>query len=189
MRKLCCFIILFFGLEIYKLIQVGTHLGLWWLLVLLLLGLAAGLGLFSLQRARALAPLSGQSGKMRVSALLCGYFAGILLIFPGLLSDVLALLLLLSPVQAALTRCFAGVVGSFGARTNLNQDWRFGRVFTMARYPGDRTGEDYRQTVVDDDFYAYGESRATGARIIPADQVTVIDVKPEQLSAAPRKKV
>ena len=188
MRKLCGFILLFFGLEIYTLIQVGTRLGLFWLFALLLFGLVAGLGLFSLQRARALTALYGQGGKMRFSGMLCVYLAGFLLIFPGLLSDVLALLLLLPPVQAGLARRFAGTLGSFGFKTASNRNWGFGRVFTMARYPGARTEGGGRQTFEGGGFYAHDKDCPVGPRIIPADQITIIDVEPEQLSAASRKK-
>ena len=187
MRKLCCFAALFLVLEIFTLIQVGTHLGLLWLFALLLFGLVSGFGLFSLQRVRVLPALSGQAGKIRLPALLCTYLAGVLLIFPGLLSDALALLLLLSPVQSVLARRFAGAVGDFGSRSAREPGWSFGRFFTMARRPGERTEADGRQTVVGDDFYSRGDDRATGQKIIPAKQLTVIDVKPEQLSAVPRK--
>lgn len=95
--------------EIAVLIAVGGEIGLWATLALLVLaGLAGSLlirasGLAVLWQARAAA----QMGRSPAGALLAGAFsvlAGILLIIPGFLTDILALLLLVPVVQAALVR-------------------------------------------------------------------------------------
>jgi UPF0716 protein FxsA len=89
-------------LEIFTLVKVAGIIGWWllaWLLVAALLGgwLLRGAGLGA--PARLLVAL--QSGQSLGASLWYGFIpfiAGILLIFPGIISDVIALLLLLIPV-------------------------------------------------------------------------------------------
>ena len=96
--------------EIAVLIAVGTQIGLWpTLLVLVLTGLSGMLlvrasGLAVLWQARA----DAAAGKSPEGALLAGavsVVAGILLIVPGFLTDILALLLLVPAFQAWVARC------------------------------------------------------------------------------------
>lgn len=89
-------------LEIFTLVRLADVIG-WWLLVWLLFAAIAGWSL--LREAGFAAParllLALQSGQTLGVSLLYGFvpvIAGILLIFPGVISDVIALiLLLLSP--------------------------------------------------------------------------------------------
>lgn len=103
MRGLLFLIILlgFPALEIYVLIELSGFFG-WWLLLLLLSGVALGSRL--IQEAGATVPqrlfAALQSGHSLSLALLFGFrtvLAGLLLIFPGIVSDFLALILLLLP--------------------------------------------------------------------------------------------
>lgn len=96
--------------EIAVLIVVGTQIGLWpTLLLLILTGLAGMLlirtsGLAVLWQARA----DAAAGRSPEGALLAGAFsvvAGILLVIPGFLTDGLALLLLVPAFQAWVARC------------------------------------------------------------------------------------
>jgi UPF0716 protein FxsA len=91
-------------LEIFTLVQVADIIGWWllllWLLIAALIGgrLLRGVGLDA--PARLLAAL--QSGQSLGASLWYGFIpfiAGILLIFPGVISDVIALILLLIPVR------------------------------------------------------------------------------------------
>jgi UPF0716 protein FxsA len=98
--------------EIASLIVVGRVLGV--LLALLLVVLAAVLGTAILRRqgSEALARMRGslQGRRDPRPALLAGGFrfmAALLLILPGFLSDVVALALLLPPIQQALARALA----------------------------------------------------------------------------------
>lgn len=95
--------------EIAVLIALGTQIGLWATLALLLL---AGLAGMLLIRASGLAVLwqareAAAAGRSPAGALLAGAFtvvAGILLIVPGFLTDFLALLLLIPAFQALIVR-------------------------------------------------------------------------------------
>lgn len=89
------------ALEIYVLIQLAGTIG-WWLLPLLLASAIIGSGL--VREAGAMLPLqlmaSLQSGHSLSFSLLISFrtvLAGLLLIFPGVISDVLALILLILP--------------------------------------------------------------------------------------------
>lgn len=103
MRGLLFLIILlgFPALEIYVLVKLSGFIG-WWLLLLLLSGVALGSRL--VQEAGATVPqrlfAALQSGHSLSLALLFSFrtvLAGLLLIFPGVISDFLALILLLLP--------------------------------------------------------------------------------------------
>jgi UPF0716 protein FxsA len=103
MRGLLFLIILlgFPTLEIYVLIKLSDFIG-WWLLLVLLSGVVLGSRL--VQEAGAMVPqrlfAALQSGHSPSLALLFGFrtvLAGLLFIFPGIISDALALLLLLLP--------------------------------------------------------------------------------------------
>ncbi len=103
MRGLLILIILlgFPTLEIVVLLKLADVIG-WWLLVWLLAG--AVWGGWLVREAGAMVPLrlfaALQSGHSLSLALLLGFrnvLAGLLLIFPGVVSDVLALILLLLP--------------------------------------------------------------------------------------------
>ncbi len=91
------------ALEIYTLLVVYHFIG-WWVIVLLALSALAGMSLIAEERvaffARMVMNLQQGGSPFRV-LLQSGrtMIAGALLIFPGLLSDVLALLILLFPLR------------------------------------------------------------------------------------------
>lgn len=103
MRFLLILLILlgFPALEIYVMVQLAGVIG-WWLAPWLLA--SAVVGSWLVREAGAMVPLrlfaAMQSGHSLSLALLLGFrsvLAGLLLIFPGVISDVLALLILLLP--------------------------------------------------------------------------------------------
>ncbi len=90
-------------LEIFTLVQIADLVG-WWLLAWLLLAAVAGSLL--LRDAGTDAParllLALQSGQSLGASLWYGFIppiAGMLLIFPGVISDIIALILLLLPIS------------------------------------------------------------------------------------------
>lgn len=94
-------ILVFPALEIYTLFALGPSIG-WWLLLWLIASTVAGIWLIKLERMAVFGRLiaSLQSGKSPVSALLASgrvLAAGLLLLFPGVISDVMALIILLLP--------------------------------------------------------------------------------------------
>lgn len=106
---LIVFILLGFpALEIFVLVKLAAILG-WWLLLWLVLAAFAGWTLIQEEKLAMFGRLfsSLQSGQPLGYAMLDSLrtlLAGVLLIFPGVVSDVLALLLLLLPRPKALRR-------------------------------------------------------------------------------------
>ncbi|MHB1676317.1 MAG: FxsA family protein [Sulfuriferula sp.] len=105
MRLLLGFIIVlsFPALEIYTLVIAYQYIG-WWVLVLLALSALVGMTLIAEERVAFFARMimTIQNGGSPFRALFQSgrtMLAGGLLIFPGLISDVLALFVLLFPVQ------------------------------------------------------------------------------------------
>lgn len=105
MRLLTVLIIVlsFPALEIYTLLVAYHFIG-WWVIVLLALSALAGMSLIAEERVAFFARMvvNLQKGGSPLRALLQSgrtMVAGALLIFPGLLSDVLALLILLFPLR------------------------------------------------------------------------------------------
>jgi UPF0716 protein FxsA len=95
------FILLFPALEIYTMFQLADLTG-WWLLAWLLLGVLAGRLLIqgevmALVGRLAMTVQSGQSPFAALWESGRTILAGVLLIFPGVLSDLIALVLLLWP--------------------------------------------------------------------------------------------
>ncbi len=91
------------ALEIYTLLIAYHFIG-WWVLVLLVLSALVGMTLIAEERIAFFARMvmSLQKGGSPFRALVQSgrtMIAGVLLIFPGLLSDVLALLVLLFPLR------------------------------------------------------------------------------------------
>ena len=99
------------ALEIYTLFRIADRIG-WWLLLWLIFTTIAGIALIREEKLAFFARLilAVKSGRSPFSALLeSGRFmlAGWLLIFPGVLSDVIAVVLLLLPrrrVRVPITR-------------------------------------------------------------------------------------
>jgi UPF0716 protein FxsA len=125
--------------EIASLIIVGQAVG---LLLTLLLVIAAALGGAALLRRQGSDALAGMRGALNRGrdprpALLRGGFrlaAALLLIFPGFLSDVAALLLLLPPVQQLMTRRFKGRTSGFV----MTESFRSGPAEPRPTPPRDR---------------------------------------------------
>lgn len=91
-------------IEIAILVKVGGWIGLWWTLGLVLLMAAAGTYVFNRQGFAMMNRVveTMAQGKPPVGAVIDGAFlmvAGLLLITPGLMTDVLALLLLIPPLR------------------------------------------------------------------------------------------
>lgn len=98
------FVLLFPAMEIYTLFQVADVIG-WWLLAWLIFGVVAGRFLIKGESVAMLGRLArtAQSGQSPFAALWKTgrtMLAGVLLIFPGVLSDVIALILLLWPSKS-----------------------------------------------------------------------------------------
>lgn len=106
---LIVFILLGFpALEIFVLAKLAGIIG-WWLLLWLILGALAGWTLIQEEKLAMFGRLfsalqSGQSLGYAMLDSLRTLLAGVLLIFPGVVSDVMALLLLLLPRPKALRR-------------------------------------------------------------------------------------
>lgn len=91
------------ALEIYTLVQIYHYIG-WWILALLLGSMLAGWSLIVGERLAFVARMSMtiQSGGSPLRALIDSgrtMIAGALFIFPGVISDVLAILVLLFPLR------------------------------------------------------------------------------------------
>jgi UPF0716 protein FxsA len=110
-------------LELGLLIKVGQSIGFWPTLAIIVLTAAAGVmimqahGLRTMQRAMA----TLQEGGMPVQPVVDGtfvMFAGLLLISPGLMTDVAGLLLLVPPVRRVVSRwCMQRLLASGHVRT------------------------------------------------------------------------
>ncbi len=109
-------------LELFLLVKTGQWFGAWFPVLAVILGFVAGgltirhTGVRSLNEI-AQASRTGQSGAGAQAAIggLLGFFAGILFILPGLLSDVAAILLLI-PVSRRLVEAY--MVRKGGVRQN-----------------------------------------------------------------------
>jgi UPF0716 protein FxsA len=101
MRLLLAVILLGFpGLDLYLLIPLAHHLG-WWLALWLAMSAVTGIALIKEARFSMLKQLAGalQDGGLSFRALLDSgrtLVAGLLFIYPGVLSDLIALILLLT---------------------------------------------------------------------------------------------
>ena len=114
-------VLLLLAVEIWLLVQLGHVVGTLWVLVLLLVETAAGaavlrragrraLGAFRVGAARPWGlPVPGQHPAAVGDALLTGA-GGVLLVLPGLLSDVLGLLCIVPVTRRLLRRAFARLV-------------------------------------------------------------------------------
>ncbi len=159
-------------LEIFVLAQVSALVGGWPVFGLVVLSFLAGS--FILQRNRALA-FTG--GNVRASALIFSSLAASLFIIPGFVSDFMALLLLLPPVQTFLTRRTGQY---FMQRNGFARVFRFGNFyngagdeeFKAAQEPEFRS--EIKVTVMDSDGNPSGEERIAGRRRI--DESSIIDV-------------
>ncbi|WP_432524831.1 FxsA family protein [Kineococcus sp. SYSU DK006] len=114
-------VLLLLAVEIWLLMQVGHLVGTAWVLVLLLVETAAGVAVLRRAGRRGLeafrlgvarpwgAPVPGQHPGAVGDALLTGA-GGVLLVLPGLLSDVLGLLCIVPVTRRLLRRAFARLV-------------------------------------------------------------------------------
>lgn len=111
------------ALEIYTMFRVAEVIG-WWLLLWLVLSAAAGWVLIQEERMAVFGRLMSamQSGQSPFAALWDSgrtMIAGLLLIFPGIWSDLIALILLLLPRQARARKTNKG-----GGDGVIDGEWR-----------------------------------------------------------------
>ncbi len=107
MRFLPWCLLLFPALELWVLIQVGEQVGALATVALVILSTMAGLFLLRLRGARVASRLQSElsAGRLPSAAIMdtmCMAAAGWLFIFPGFVSDIIALLLLFPPTRALL---------------------------------------------------------------------------------------
>jgi UPF0716 protein FxsA len=124
--------------EIASFVIVGQAVGVLGTLLLVVLAAALGIALLRRQGGEALAQMRGtlRTGRDPRPALLRGGFrlvAALLLIVPGFLGDIVAVLLLLPPVQRALARRFA----LQGARVVTLRSQHFAASRPVAEPPSD----------------------------------------------------
>lgn len=103
------FVLLYLTVEIVALVVVGSLIGIGWTLLMLLAGTLVGLWLARREGLRAVQALSAAVQQRRVphEELTNGVLVaagGLLLLLPGLVSDLFGLLLLLPPVRAVVRR-------------------------------------------------------------------------------------
>lgn len=103
------FIIAYPAVEIAGFIYVGGHVGIIGTLLLLFLVSAAGIALMRSQGFGILARINAASSRGEIPGRDLGHgalilLAGLLLLLPGFLSDILAVLLLLPPVRSLILR-------------------------------------------------------------------------------------
>ncbi|MBM7455682.1 UPF0716 protein FxsA [Oceanisphaera litoralis] len=98
-------------LEIFVFIEVGSAIGAWSTLALIILTAVVGISLVRIQGVQTLmeAQRKVNLGEAPAREMLAGIMlamSGVLLLLPGFVSDLGGLLLLLPPVRAALIECF-----------------------------------------------------------------------------------
>jgi UPF0716 protein FxsA len=158
--------VIFIGLpilEIVLLVQAGIAFGIGWLLAWIIV--SAGIGIMLVRRQGFVALRRAQeaqaNGEVPVGAILTGIrlaFAGVFLIVPGFITDVLGLLLLLPWTGDTLGRAMS-------ARVRMHSTWRGAhREDESYRPPGGRDVE-----IVDADFEVVSTSEP-GARKPPANR-------------------
>ena len=135
-------------LELWSLIELGTQTSATSAMLWVLGAGVLGIGLFRLAGRQTLAHLQQAQREGALSQqLLMGnvarLVAGVLLIIPGLISDVLALVVLIAPLRMLLAKLLVG--GSLHAQYNPNQ----GQSPRQGESPGFHTGPGYRH--FDDD--------------------------------------
>ena len=133
MARVLLFIPALFALvELAVLIEVGERIGTGPTLALVLAGVVVGVvlvkrgGLGALMRARA-SLAAGEAPTGALFDLACIVAGGVLFLFPGFVSDVLALPLVFPPSRAALLRWLArrfGVGGGASRTTVIEGEWR-----------------------------------------------------------------
>lgn len=115
-------------LEIAGFVIVGGWIGLWPTLALVVLAAMAGVVLIRAQGAGLAFDLRGEMGRMRdplspMAHRAMKVLAGILLILPGFVTDIVALLLLVPPLREAIIRAIAArmppVSAQGGARSGV----------------------------------------------------------------------
>lgn len=147
MRFVFLFLVLIV-LEVWSIIEVGDHIGILATFVLLVAGFIFG---SQVLRAQGIASLmqsvkEAQAGKSPLNAIAGGVinaFAGILLIIPGFVSDVIAIIILLPFVRNLFikrllnkgslagfaSRGFGGSFGMGGFKPSANDDFMGGNVY------------------------------------------------------------
>lgn len=96
--------LLFIFLEIAGFVAMANSIGLLWVFVLIVAGMAAGglvirtIGLASVRRMQERAD-QGEPVGQELGGLVLGFLGGVLLIVPGFLTDMIGLALLIKPIQ------------------------------------------------------------------------------------------
>ncbi|WP_232661340.1 FxsA family protein [Pseudonocardia sp. TRM90224] len=103
------FVLLYLVVEIVALVALGSTIGLWWTLLVLLGGSVVGLWLARREGVRAAQAIAEAMSNRKVAhaELTDGLLvaaSGVLLFVPGLVTDLAGLLLLLPPVRAIVRR-------------------------------------------------------------------------------------
>lgn len=114
-------------LEIALLVTIGVNSSLWWAVLVVVVGWVVGIALVvaagqqSFVRLRSLIQAVRGRGKVKdhLSRPAFTLLAALLFFFPGLISDLLAIVLLLTPVQRRAVRAMGLGSGSEAARTVL----------------------------------------------------------------------
>lgn len=114
-------------LEVTVLVAIGVNSSLWWAVLIVVIGWVVGIALLvaagqqSFVRLRSLIRAVSGRGKVQdhLSRPAFTLLAALLFFFPGLISDVLAIVLLLTPVQRRAVRAIGLGSGSEAARTVL----------------------------------------------------------------------
>jgi UPF0716 protein FxsA len=138
MRLLLVLFIFWPLLELWLLVKVGASIGAMPVIALVVLGVVLGLAVLRSAgwQALSVAKLRLQQRESPVPALVDGFLfaaAGLLLLLPGLLSDVAALLLLIRPVRHLLSR-------------------RWGRFVTAGIYTAGPSAGPDQPTVIDGEY-------------------------------------
>jgi UPF0716 protein FxsA len=110
-RSLFVLLVIFPILEIYVLIQVGSAIGTWYTILLVILTAVIGARLLSRQGMLAIHNVQHdiQHGQVPAVSLLAGmllFVAGAFLLTPGFITDSIGLILLIPAVRTALARGF-----------------------------------------------------------------------------------
>ncbi len=131
MRKLCLFLVLLYVLERLLLIQIGGYIG--GLNVILLMFAMMVIGAVIIKRCFKRVMEQLQQGVVDIKIIFLP-LSGFLFLFPGFISDVLALLLLLPSVQSSCAQVYSSKSGSgtsFAFKSSTSEG--FTDVFSKGR--------------------------------------------------------
>lgn len=178
MRLGLLWLVVMFFIEIWSIIKVSQHVGFLAVLVLLIAGFIFGLKLMRSQGINAMikASQNGQESPLApIAAGIVKAFAGILLIIPGFISDLIALVILLPFVRNA----FAGYIARKGQFQGFAGGFGKGGLggFGQAGFGKPSANDDYASgNVYDHDGSAKVDEDSSSGRVIEGQ---VIELKPK----------